>query len=69
MPRYDFECETCGEVFEVKKPIALPDPKWHYGHFTPSMPECGGAIQQVIHAPAIRFKGSGFYVNDYGKGK
>jgi predicted nucleic acid-binding Zn ribbon protein len=30
-------------------------------------PHCGGKVESVITAPAIQFKGSGWYVNDYGK--
>ena len=31
-------------------------------------PECGGDAHRLIGAPALQFKGSGWYVNDYGKG-
>jgi predicted nucleic acid-binding Zn ribbon protein len=30
---------------------------------------CGGAVQRVLSAPAVHFKGSGFYTTDYGKKK
>ena len=30
-------------------------------------PECGGSIEQMISAPAVQFKGSGWYVTDYPK--
>jgi predicted nucleic acid-binding Zn ribbon protein len=30
-------------------------------------PECGGKVEQVISAPAVQFKGSGWYVTDYAK--
>jgi predicted nucleic acid-binding Zn ribbon protein len=29
---------------------------------------CGGGVERVIFASALQFKGSGFYVNDYGRG-
>jgi predicted nucleic acid-binding Zn ribbon protein len=29
---------------------------------------CGGDLQRIIFASALQFKGSGFYVNDYGRG-
>jgi len=32
-------------------------------------PECGGTAHRLIGAPALQFKGSGWYVNDYGKRK
>lgn len=30
-------------------------------------PECGGKVEQVISAPAVQFKGSGWYVTDYAR--
>src|SRR5271169_3638485 len=30
-------------------------------------PHCGGKVESVITAPSIQFKGSGWYVNDYGR--
>jgi predicted nucleic acid-binding Zn ribbon protein len=30
-------------------------------------PQCGGSVKKVISAPALQFKGSGFYINDYAK--
>jgi hypothetical protein len=29
-------------------------------------PHCGGKVEALISAPAIQFKGSGWYVTDYG---
>jgi predicted nucleic acid-binding Zn ribbon protein len=29
---------------------------------------CGGEVERIIFASALQFKGSGFYVNDYGRG-
>ena len=31
-------------------------------------PHCGGELEQLISAPAVQFKGSGWYVTDYAKG-
>ena len=31
-------------------------------------PDCGGAVRRLLGAPALQFKGSGWYVTDYGKG-
>ena len=28
-------------------------------------PECGGKVEQLLSAPAVQFKGSGWYVTDY----
>jgi len=63
MPFYDYRCGKCNEIVEFEKPIDAPHPKWHYGR-----EDCMGPLEQVVHAPAIQFKGPGFYVNDYGKG-
>lgn len=30
-------------------------------------PDCGGKVEQMISAPAVQFKGSGWYVTDYAK--
>jgi putative FmdB family regulatory protein len=30
---------------------------------------CGKPAQRVLHAPAVHFKGKGFYATDYGKRK
>jgi putative FmdB family regulatory protein len=59
MPLYEYRCKKCGHLFEkiVKfsdKPIK-------------KCPECGGAVEQTISAPAVQFKGSGWYVTDYAK--
>ena len=67
MPCYDYRCEKCGEVVEIHKRIGDPHPAFHCAFN--GQPACGGPLEQVIHAPAIRFKGPGFYVNDYGRGK
>ena len=29
---------------------------------------CGGGVERIIFASALQFKGSGFYINDYGRG-
>jgi len=60
MPLYDYECEKCGKVFEVRQKFAEEPLKTH--------PECGGEVHRLLSAPAIQFKGSGWYVTDYGKG-
>lgn len=60
MPRYDYECQTCNHVFEVKQSFSSEP--------VATCPECKNGAQRMIHAVPIVFKGSGFYVNDYGKG-
>jgi len=59
MPNYEYLCENCGHRFEqIRKFSDKPLRK---------CPECGGVIEQVISAPAVQFKGSGWYVTDYAK--
>jgi putative FmdB family regulatory protein len=59
MPLYEYLCKKCGHRFEEIKKFSDVQPK--------KCPECGGAIEQVISAPAVQFKGSGWYVTDYAK--
>ena len=61
MPLYEFECKACGHRLErIQKLSASP----------PDCPECGKGTRRLLSAPAIRFKGSGWYVTDYArKGK
>lgn len=59
MPLYEYLCKKCGHRFEkILKFSDKPIKK---------CPECGGAVEQVISAPAVQFKGSGWYVTDYAK--
>ena len=59
MPLYEYLCKKCGHRFEkILKFSDKPIKK---------CPECGGAVEQLISAPAVQFKGSGWYVTDYAK--
>ena len=59
MPLYEYECKKCGHRFEkIQKFSDKPISK---------CPECGGAVVQLLSAPAVQFKGSGWYVTDYAK--
>ena len=59
MPLYEYECKKCGHRFEKIQKFSDP-------HET-KCPQCGGKLEQVISAPAVQFKGSGWYVTDYGR--
>ena len=60
MPLYEYQCQQCSAHFErIEKASALKDGR---------CPECGGDAHRLIGTPALQFKGSGWYVNDYGKG-
>ena len=56
---YEYECATCGGVFEVIQKFS--DEPLHVH------PGCGGPVKRLISAPSLRFKGSGWYVTDYGR--
>lgn len=59
MPLYEYECSKCGHAFEaVQKAGAAPLKK---------CPKCEGPLRKLLSAPAIHFKGSGWYVTDYAK--
>src|SRR5580704_2308339 len=59
MPLYEYECDACGHRFEKiqKFSDALED----------TCPKCGGVVHKLMSSPAIQFKGSGFYINDYAR--
>src|ERR1700722_10742849 len=59
MPLYEYKCASCGDVFEVIQKFS--DEPLH------EHPGCGGAVEKLISAAALQFKGSGWYVNDYGR--
>lgn len=59
MPNYEYLCRKCGHRFEQIR-------KFSDKHLK-KCPECGGVLEQVISAPAVQFKGSGWYVTDYPK--
>jgi putative FmdB family regulatory protein len=59
MPNYEYLCKKCGHRFEKIRKFSDKQLR--------KCPECGGVIEQVISAPAVQFKGSGWYVNDYPK--
>ena len=59
MPLYDYKCEACGDVFEVKQSFSDEPLTVHAN--------CGGRVERLISAPALQFKGSGWYVTDYAR--
>jgi putative FmdB family regulatory protein len=59
MPLYEYKCQKCASVFEVIQKISDSP--------LTECPECGGRLKKVLAAPAIQFKGSGFYITDYAK--
>jgi len=59
MPIYEFECRKCKAHTEVFQKMNDKQPT--------KCPKCGGRLERLISAPAIQFKGSGFYLTDYGR--
>jgi putative FmdB family regulatory protein len=59
MPLYEYRCDQCGDVFEVMQKFSDEPLRTHE--------KCGGRVQRLLSAPALQFKGSGWYVTDYAK--
>ena len=60
MPLYEYECRQCGKHIErIQNASAKP---------LAECPLCGGELRRLLGVPALQFKGSGWYVTDYGKG-
>lgn len=59
MPLYEYECLKCGTHFEQIQKFSDAPLAEHEG--------CGGAVRKLLSAPAIQFKGSGWYVTDYAR--
>ena len=60
MPRYDYQCHSCQNVFELRQSFSAEP--------VSTCPKCQGEARRLIRSVPVVFKGSGFYVNDYGKG-
>lgn len=58
MPLYEYKCVKCGQRFEKIESVSAP--------VTKKCPKCGHRAERMASAPAIQFKGSGWYVTDYG---
>lgn len=61
MPIYEYVCGACGRKTEAiqrvgEKPLKI-------------CPHCGGKLKKAFSAPAVHFKGSGWYVTDYARAK
>ena len=58
MPLYEYQCQSCQFRFEKLQRLSDAPPR--------KCPECGGnKVAQLMSAPAVQFKGSGWYVTDY----
>ena len=60
MPLYEYECEACAHRFERIQKFSDPP--------VDTCPTCGkGPVRKLLSSPAIQFKGSGWYITDYGR--
>ena len=57
MPLYEYKCLKCGRRTEKIENVDGPHLR--------KCPHCGGKVEPLISAPAIQFKGAGWYVTDY----
>ena|SRR5579875_1696165 len=61
MPLYEYECTACHRNTEkIQKFSDAP---------LTVCPHCSGALERLIHAPAVSFKGGGWYADGYGNAK
>ena len=58
MPLYEYECPKDGTFERMQK---FSDPP------VTVCPVCGGPVEKLLSAPAIQFKGTGWYVTDYAR--
>ena len=65
MPLYEYECLKCGERFETIQKFS--DAPFQMHRENGDVP-CDGTVRKLLAAPAIQFKGTGWYVTDYGRG-
>lgn len=57
MPIYEYECDGCNEVFEVRQKMSDPPPARH---------ACGSQqVHRVLSATTFVLKGTGWYKTDY----
>jgi len=57
MPLYEYQCVQCGERVEIIQRLSDPPHS--------ECAKCGGEMKKLMSAPAIQFKGSGWYKTDY----
>jgi putative FmdB family regulatory protein len=61
MPLYEYECTACHKRTEKIQKFSDPE--------ITVCPRCGGALERVLSAPAISFKGGGWYADGYGNAR
>ncbi|MBS1814404.1 MAG: zinc ribbon domain-containing protein [Acidobacteria bacterium] len=61
MPLYEYECKSCHRRVEKRQKFSDPP--------LTECPHCGGAMEKCLTAPAVQFKGGGWYADGYGNKK
>ena len=61
MPLYEYECTTCHKHTEKIQKFSDPE--------ITVCPHCSGKLERVLSAPAVSFKGGGWYADGYGNAK
>ena len=61
MPLYEYECTACHKHTEKIQKFSDPE--------ITVCPHCGGHLERVLSAPAVSFKGGGWYADGYGNAK
>jgi putative FmdB family regulatory protein len=61
MPLYEYKCTACHRHTEKIQKFSDPE--------ITVCPHCGGKLERVLSAPAISFKGGGWYADGYGNAK
>jgi len=59
LPLYEYQCKKCHSLTERIQKFSDPP--------LTACPHCGGELEQLLSAPAVQFKGSGWYVTDYAR--
>lgn len=57
MPTYEYQCDKCRQIFEIRQRISEPALTLHDG--------CGGPVRRLLSAAPFILKGEGWYVTDY----
>jgi putative FmdB family regulatory protein len=61
MPLYEYKCTACHKHTEKIQKFSDPE--------ITVCPHCGGKLERVLSAPAVSFKGGGWYADGYGNAK
>ena len=59
MPIYEYQCNKCGNVFEVLQKFSDPPVKKHE--------KCGGKVEKLISKSGFQLKGGGWFASGYAK--